>query len=264
MSVGLKEGRRPVAAAPSDQPVWRQVIARAAERHAEETRSLKQNRSRQRSEDILDAALRVFSRVGVARARISDIAAEAGIPASSFYDYYANKEDLAYAIPIRRQIQFFAEYASSSAALSSVDEQLRHFLWLTTDFARRNPDWASVLYLEIWPSVLIKDANVRGVVDDYARIIVGLIGEGARRGEWPDDANPYETATIFIGAVSQLIITWLLYRKPRDLTRSARPMVDRLMTLLAVTPAAGGSAVARQRGPRKAGPTRPPAWSQAE
>jgi len=225
--------RRGAPRAPGEhEPAWRQVIFNAAARYAEESRSLKQNRSRQRSEEILIAALRVFSRLGVARARISDIAAEAGIPASSFYDYYANKEELAYTIPIRRQIQFFAEYANSSDGLDTVERQLSHFLWLTTDFARRNPDWASVLYLEIWPSVLIKDANVRGVVDDYARIIIGLIQEGARRGEWPEDGNPYETATIFIGAVSQLIITWLLYRKPRDLTRSARPMIERMLTLL--------------------------------
>ena len=176
----------------------------------------------------------MFARLGVAKARISDIAAEAGIPAPSLYGYYPNKEELAYAIPIKRQVQFFAEYAAQSEKLDTVREQLVLFLWLTADFARRNPDWAAVLYLEVWPSVLIKETRVRDVVDDYARIIVGLIHEGAERGEWQVDPHPYETMNIFTGAVSQLIITWLLYRKPLDLTRAARRMIERMMNLLLV------------------------------
>lgn len=211
---------------------WRRVIAEAGRRYAEEERELRQNRSRQRDEEILAAALRVFARHGVAKARISDIAAEAGIPAPSLYGYYENKEELAYAIPIKRQVQFFAEYAEQSDKLDTVHDQLRHFLWLTTDYARRNPDWARVLYLEVWPSVLIKESPVRDVIDDYARIVLGLIEEGASRGEWPEDPNPYQTATILVGAVSQLIITWLIYRRPRDVTRAAMPLIERMLTLL--------------------------------
>lgn len=207
----------------------------AASSIAEEERRRRQNRSRQRGEEILSAAVRVFARQGVAKTRIADIAAEAGIPAPSLYSYYDDKEELAYAIPIKRQLQFFAEYAQQSEKMSTAREQLAHFLWLTTDFARRNPDWAAVLYLEVWPSVLIKEARVRDVIDDYARIVIGLIQEGEARGEW-EDPNPYETAAIFTGSISQLIITWLLYRKPRDLTRASRAMIGRLFQLLKAPP----------------------------
>jgi AcrR family transcriptional regulator len=220
------------AMADASLPGWRRVIAEAGRRFAEEERELRQNRSRQRSEEILAAALRVFARHGVAKARISDIAAEAGIPAPSLYGYYENKEELAYAIPIKRQVQFFAEYAQQSEKFDTVYEQLRHFLWLTTDFARRNPDWARVLYLEVWPSVLIKESPVRDVIDDYARIVLGLIEEGAKAGEWPHDDNPYQTATILVGSVNQLIITWLIYRRPRDVSRAAMPLIERMLTLL--------------------------------
>jgi AcrR family transcriptional regulator len=244
-------------------PHWRQVIDAAASRSAEDERERRQNRSRQRSEEILSAAIRVFARQGVAKTRISDIAAEAGIPAPSLYGYYENKEELAYAIPIKRQIQFFAEYAKQSEKLPTVGEQLALFLWLTTDFARRNPDWAAVLYLEVWPSVLIKETRVRDVLDDYASIIIGLIREGAARGEWLEDPNPYETSAIFIGSISQLIITWLLYRKPRDLTRSSRAMIDRLMLLLTM-PRPTRTAPNGNNGGRKAAEPALPGASEPE
>jgi AcrR family transcriptional regulator len=220
-------------------PAWKRVITEAVQRFEAAERELRQNRSRQRSEEILSAALRVFAREGVAKARISDIAAEAGIPAPSLYGYYENKEELAYAIPIKRQVQFFVEYAEQAEKLDTAHDRLKHFLWLTTDYARRNPDWARLLYLEVWPSVLIKETRVREVVDDYARIVLKLIEEGEERGEWPHDPDPYQTATILVGSVSQLIITWLIYRRPRDVSRAAMPLIERMLALLTNPPAAG-------------------------
>lgn len=215
------------------------MIAEASQRFEAAERELRQNRSRQRSEEILAAALRVFAREGVAKARISDIAAEAGIPAPSLYGYYENKEELAYAIPIKLQVQFFVEYGEQAEKLETAYDKLKHFLWLTTDYARRNPDWARLLYLEVWPSVLIKETRVREVVDDYARIVLKLIEEGEERGEWPHDPDPYQTATILVGSVSQLIITWLIYRRPRDVSRAATPLIERMMSLL-TNPSAEG------------------------
>jgi AcrR family transcriptional regulator len=249
--VPAKSVPRPAREAPDRVPHWRQVIDDAAKRIAEEERKRQQNRSRQRSEEILSAAVRVFARQGIAKTRIADVAAEAGIPAPSLYGYYNDKEELAYAIPIKRQLQFFAEYALQSEKMSTAREQLAHFLWLTTDFARRDPDWAAVLYLEVWPSVLIKEARVRDVIDDYARILIGLIQEGEERGEW-EDPNPYETAAIFTGSISQLIITWLLYRKPRDLTRASRAMVERLFQLLKVPTEQASTSRGAKRAPRAA------------
>jgi AcrR family transcriptional regulator len=220
---------------------WRATLENACERNHTEVGNFKQDRSRRRSEEILAAAVRVFARDGIARARISDIAAEAGMPVPSIYDYYKSKEELAYAVPMRRQTEFFAEFRKDAAKMDTTREKLAHFLWLTTDFARRHPDWARVLYLEVWPSVWIKDSDIRDVLDDYGRIIVGMIREGAERGEWPAVPDPYPFTTIFIGAINQVITVWLLYRRPRNLATGSRQMVDQMMELLTQRKSAGAS-----------------------
>jgi AcrR family transcriptional regulator len=211
---------------------WRAVIAGACGRVSGSGRVLKQDRSRQRSEEIIAAALRVFARDGIAGARISDIAAEAGVPPASIYDYFPGKQDLAYAVPIVHQTKFFGEFAVHAEGFVTSRERLAHYLWLTADYARRHPVWARVLYLEIWPSVLVKDSRVRHVLDDYSRIMLSLIAEGADNGEWPRQDEPLQAATIFTGAIGQLIITWLLYRRPRDLVGAAAPMIARMLGLL--------------------------------
>lgn len=211
------------------------------------------SRSRRREEEILQAALRMFAKVGIGRARIADIAAEAGMPLSSLYEYYPSKEDIAYAVPISHLAWFFIEYAERARTADSFRERLRLFLWLSADYARRNPDWARTLYLEIWPSVLVSDSPARTTLDDYGRFVVRLVQEGAKRGEWADTFNPYETASILIGSQNQLIITWLLYRKPNDVMRAAGTMLDRLLG--AILPPLDRTAVPPAPGTKSAKPT---------
>ena len=111
-------------------------------------------------------------------------------------------------------------------------ERLRLFMLMATEYAARNADWARLLYLEIWPSVLIEEARVRRAIDDFGRIVVAMIRDGADRGEWSRTLNPYQTATILMGSITHMIITWLLYRRPADLVAATTPMVDQLMQLL--------------------------------
>lgn len=213
------------------QSGWRAILENACDRNHADA-DFKQDRSRRRAAEILTAAVRVFARDGIARARISDIAAEAGMPVPSIYDYYKSKEELAYAVPMRRQTEFFIEFRKDAAKMESCYERLSHFMWLTTDFARRHPDWARVLYLEVWPSVWIKDTHIRDVLDDYGRIILGMIREGVETGEWPEIDDPYLMTTIFIGSINQIITVWLLYRRPKNLAVGSRQLITKTMSLL--------------------------------
>lgn len=211
---------------------WFEILEQAAKGCFEGARDPKQDRSRRRRQELLEAATRVFARDGIAKAKMADVAAEAGIPVSSIYDYYPSKEDLAYEIPIQRLARFYAEFVEQTPLRATMREHLHRFLSAATEYARRNPDWARLLYLEIWPSVLIHEARVRRAVDDFGRIVVEMLREGGRRGEWDARLDPYRTATILMGSITHMIITWLLYRRPENLSKATKPMVDQLLKLL--------------------------------
>jgi AcrR family transcriptional regulator len=214
---------------PTQDP-WLAILERAA--HPPANADPKQQRSRLRKQELLQAAIRIFARDGIAKAKMADVALEAGIAVSSIYDYYPSKEALAYEIPIQRLAQLYAAFLDRAAALPAMRDCLRLFLTMTVDHARENPDWARLLYLEIWPSVLIQEARVRRSVDDFGRIIVAMLREGGRRGEWPATLDPHRTATILMGSITHMLITWLLYRRPEDLSAATGPMVDQLMGML--------------------------------
>jgi AcrR family transcriptional regulator len=219
---------------PDVEEDWSTFLSTIVGKVPDEVGKRKQERSKRREQEILRAAIRVFARDGISRARIDHIAAEAGMPVSSIYEYYPSKEELAYAVPLVQLSRFFTEYAENVADKTTYAERLRFYLWLAADFARRNPEWARTLYLEIWPSVLLNESSVRHSIDDYVRIIIDLIRRGEAAGEWPAGADHYESAAILNGSVNQVIITWLLYRKPRNLMKAVASIVDRTMTLLTV------------------------------
>lgn len=228
----------PPSPAPAETDPWDAFLAEIVSRWSEAGPDRKQDRSRRREQEILRAALRIFARDGISRSRIGDIAAEAGMAVSTLYEYYPSKEELAYAVPLHSFGAFYVEYAEAVAGKKTWNERLRLYLWLAVDFARRNPEWSRTLYLEIWPSVLVGETKVRHAINDYVRILLHMIQEGAKAGEWAEDPNPYEIASILNGSVNQNIITWLIYRRPHDVMKAAGSIIDRTMTLLGPAPQA--------------------------
>ena len=192
----------------------------------------KQDRSKRTEQQILNGALRVFARDGISRSRIADIAAEAGIPTSTLYEYYKSKEDLAFDVPVSYLANFFEAYRDAAEGKDSARERLYLYLSMSADYAREHAEWARLLYLEIWPSVLINDSDLRHTIDDFARIVVFLIRQGMAEGEWSPQRDPYETAAFLLGGINQMIITWLLYRRPKNLTKAGADMAERMLAML--------------------------------
>jgi AcrR family transcriptional regulator len=192
----------------------------------------KQDRSRRTEIQILNAALRVFARDGISRTRIADIAAEAGISTSTLYEYYKSKEDLAYDVPTSHMAAFFEAYRSAVTGKSSARERLSLYLTLSADYAREHSNWARLLYLEIWPSVFVIETEFRHSLNDYVKVITHLLRDGIAEGWVRRDRHINETAAMLTGSMNQTIITWLLYRTPRNLTKAGAEMADRLIAML--------------------------------
>lgn len=218
---------------------WEKLLDLIADR-PKRSPERKQDRSKRTEQQILNAALRVFARDGISRSRIADIAAEAGISTSTLYEYYKSKEDLAYEVPSSHLALFFENYRDAVAGKASARERLILYLSMSADFARQHAEWARLLYLELWPSVFVRETDLRHSIDDFARVVVYLIKQGEAEGAWSTGRNAYETAAIILGGVNQVIITWLMYRRPRNLTKAGTEIAERILDMLSNEKAAGG------------------------
>jgi len=76
-----------------------------------------QERSRRRVEEILDTAARLVVELGVEGLTTRDIAAGAGVPVASLYQYFADKEDVLVALAQRDMGEMDTQVAEDLAAL---------------------------------------------------------------------------------------------------------------------------------------------------
>jgi len=100
-------------------------------------------------ERILEAAIRVFARRGYHGARVSDIAAEAGIAYGLVYHYFKNKDELLDTVFEERWGAFLEIVDRIVAGPSPTAEKLRAVAALILFAYRRQPDWVKVLVFEI-------------------------------------------------------------------------------------------------------------------
>ncbi len=214
--------------APSE---WEALLDQISHRPKRATEK-KQDRSKRTEQQIMGAALRVFARDGISRTRIADIAAEAGISTSTLYEYYKSKEDLAYDVPLSHLAEFFESYRTAVAGKDTARERLILYLSMSADYAREHAEWARILYLEIWPSVSVSETELRHSMDDFSRVVLFLVRQAMSEGSIAVNRDAYETAAMLVGSVNQVIITWLLYRRPRNLTKAGTEMADRLLSML--------------------------------
>ena len=115
------------------------------------------DRSIERRQGILDAAVRVFARKGFHTCRVGDIAEEAGVAHGLLYHYFASKDEVLETIfrenwgPVGAAIEVLAESDEPAG------EQLRKIAEVMLHGWRRDPDAVRVLVREISRSHVLQE-----------------------------------------------------------------------------------------------------------
>jgi AcrR family transcriptional regulator len=189
---------------------------------------IKQKRSLQRRQAIIDAATRVFGNKGVHAATLTDVGNAAGVPLSSIYDYFEDKVRLLTSLPEATFEEFYAHVDTLLAGVCDPSQKLRIFYRETLRYIERNPAWARVFFLEIWPSALVMEPEVRKAVDGFGRRVIEIIEEGIAAKKLARENDPYLLMSIILGSMTHIIAVWLLYEQPYQLTAQG----DRVLALL--------------------------------
>jgi AcrR family transcriptional regulator len=125
------------------------------------TRRMSRGERRAETRDrLLEAAGRVFARLGYHRASVEEVAAEAGFSTGALYSNFAGKEDLFLALleaQIRRHSEELAEAVAEAATVEDrAHGAARH--WMA--FLEREPEMV-LLFMEFW-ALAVRDPEVRG------------------------------------------------------------------------------------------------------
>lgn len=173
------------------------------------------------------AATRLFGKHGISRTSLTGVAKLAGVPLSSLYDYFKDKQDLVAAVPEANYLALYQQLtASASSRARGPRSRLRAIYVGNLEYIRANPDWGRVFFLEIWPSVAVGEARIREAVDRYALRYVELIRGAIVSGDYRRQLDPYLAMSLLMGGMCHLTSVWLLYRRPYDLVDRGRKLFD--------------------------------------
>ncbi len=141
----------------------------------------------ERPKQIIEAALEVFGEVGLARARLDDIARRAGVSKGTIYVYFPDKEELFKEV-VRHTVIRHIERAEREDMTGTAREQLLRFM---ADYWHylRSPEFAALHRLVIgelrnFPDLATFYAGE--VIARRMRLITEIIRRGVERGELRD------------------------------------------------------------------------------
>lgn len=170
--------------------------------------------TKDRHQEILDAAARVITERGLAETRISDIAEEAGVSPGLILYYFDSKDRLLSEALTYANDQFYLRTSREIRRLGSAKQQLRRLIDLSVpgylpEYGRLD-EWA--LWIEVWVRALrdAETARDREVLDQRWRAqISDIIRVGQASGEFvagDADALALPIAALIDGLAIQVIM----------------------------------------------------------
>jgi TetR/AcrR family transcriptional regulator, fatty acid metabolism regulator protein len=164
-----------------------------------------------REKNIIEAALKVFSRNGYADTRMADIAREAGMSYGLIYHYYENKEKLFDAIVEDWWAGFYQELETlKNSAVSTEDKIVGIIRYLLGVYAEK-PDQISIFVTEVSRG-FVYHAHAKGK-SKFSRLFDlcrEIAEEGQKNGFLRADIHAHYLAYVFLGAIDTFLSIMIL------------------------------------------------------
>jgi TetR/AcrR family fatty acid metabolism transcriptional regulator len=166
---------------------------------------------------IIDAAIEVFSRNGFQNSTISQIAQKANVAEGTIYQYFKNKEDLFFSIPIEKTKEFYNELELHLQGINGAENKIRKFIWYYLYHLQQNPEYARALMLEMRVNRNFANTKTFEAYRPLTHKILEIIEEGQEEGIIRKDVNIYTIRHLILGMLEHIVTRWLLKAEKGDL-----------------------------------------------
>ncbi len=183
--------------------------------------------SEERTNQIIEAAISVFSRLGFNKARMDDIAEETKLSKGTLYLYFKSKDDLTTAIISKLFDSEFEKMIHSTYEGGSISE---HLMGLTEDMIKNTQNLILLrpIVYEVY-AASFRNKTIREVMKNYygryLDHVAPIIQLGMDQGEFQE--HDPETAAIATAAIIEgTILLWVFDPERVDLPKHIRGSMD--------------------------------------
>lgn len=190
------------------------------------------NRESERKNQILTSAIKVFGERGFQNATISEIAKNAQMGDATIYEYFKSKEDLLLAIPVEVTKELIPQINDHMMGVKGAFNKLRKFVWWYLNFFENNPEYGSIVLLELKTSRTYISTGAYQAARTFYGVILDIIVEGQKEGVIDKEVDVYVARSLCAGAIEHIIIRWLLKDRKYAVTQYADQLIDLLINAL--------------------------------
>jgi len=169
---------------------------------------------------IIEAAIEVFGKKSFRDSNISEIAQRAGVAEGTIYQYFKNKEDLFFSIPVEKTKEFCGELDLHLQGMTGAFNKIRKFIWYYLYFFKMNPEYGRILMLEMRVSRSFGKTKTYSFLRKSTSEILEIIRAGQTEGVIRMDANHYVIRQLTLGILEHVVTRWLLKGEKYDLMDS--------------------------------------------
>src|SRR6266850_6545332 len=179
-----------------------------------------------KSQQIIDAAIRVFARTGYYNSRVSDIAREAGIASGTIYLYFRTKEEILVTLFREKMAAFVAHLRREIAGETDPVAKIRRLVELHFTVLEQSPALAEVVQVELRQGHKFFRGASAHEVSAYFELIGSILEDGVAAGRFQPDL-PVKVATkMLFGAMDQVATSWVLGKRGYRLADAAEPVAN--------------------------------------
>lgn len=175
---------------------------------------------------ILDAAIKIFAEQGFFQSTISQIAKEAGVADGTIYLYFKNKDDILVHFFDYKTRHIFDRFREDVEWADNAIDKLRSLVRRHLSEFQRDRNMAVVYQVEIHQSSRLADRQIKEMSNMYLNIVSGIVEQGQEEGSLRKDLYVGLVKRYILGAIDEVINTWLHSDAKYDLASMADPLVD--------------------------------------
>lgn len=184
----------------------RKQILREKEKKKRQSLREKQKEKRRKKEQILKAAIKLFTQKGFDQTTVEDIALTANVATGTYYNYFESKEDVILYFLDRETEASIDEIKRTAQSMPSLFDQLEETVSILLNHVFRNKEFARILMSK---RVMLMGAKDNRVERKLLERIAALVDLAKERAAISSHIDSQRTAEIISSLVTTNIIYWL-------------------------------------------------------
>lgn len=185
-----------------------------------------------RKNRLLRLSLKIFAEKGFGKATISEIAEAADVREAVIYQYFKGKEDLLFHIPVSTTTLIVDTLQTRISDLDGPANKVRQLIRFYLEFMETNPAYATVILFDLRGNRRFYRSPAYDAFRRFNQMVMGILNEGVVTGAFRSDVRLSLINNMLFGAMDHLILSWLMFNKPRCLIDQAGELSELILNAI--------------------------------